>query len=122
MMTYLKCLAVWCGLLLSGCFSGRNGTVAPDDRKQIFRGYLVPHQADAPSNRIVKVGFLQSAQVFTLDMRLPAAKRYYQLLKAGIDACVPLKVSVFDSTTAIASIAPAPDEVIEAYRKALKKP
>lgn len=86
---------------------------------KITLGEYAPHMVDGPKNNIVNIGFMQSARVFTLDMRLPNSSEFLKILKVAVKEEIPVKVEVFEGTTEIAGISAASVEGTNQYKKAI---
>lgn len=95
--------------------------VAPHEENtsaKVVLGEYAPHMIDGPKDNIVKIGFMQSARLFTLDMRLKSSNAYLKALKVALEDEVPVTVIIYEGSTEIAEISTASKVGIEQYKKA----
>ncbi|ASZ12630.1 hypothetical protein KTO58_11340 [Chitinophaga pendula] len=94
----------------------------PADNDIVLLGNYIPFSYNVNGKEDATVGFLQSAQPFSVDPSKAANGAYVDLLKAGIDKSTPVEVYVYRNTRTIAKVKPASDEAMARYRQALVAP
>ncbi|RQO75011.1 hypothetical protein DBR43_06450 [Pedobacter sp. KBW06] len=122
MRTFSKIVLGLIGLITLLSFSCKETRSIPDanqGKKIIFLGYYSPQKVDDPKAGVVMVGFLQSARPFTLNLKIPKAHKYIDLLKLALKDNLPLKVYVFENSTEIAELQKAPAEIVKAFKKSI---
>jgi hypothetical protein len=92
-----------------------------NDKTPVLLGQYAPHQIEGPENGIVKVGFMQSARVFTLDARATGASEYLKALKAALKNEVPVKVEIYEGTNEIARVSDASADGVRLYKASLSQ-
>lgn len=110
------------GIFTLSAFAIRAAVNSPFNKqgKQIvFLGYFSPHKVDSLKNGIISIGFLQSAQLFTLSMKLSKAVEYKDLLELAAKNDLLLKVYVSENSTEIARVQRAPDKLTKEYKKSI---
>lgn len=99
----------------------KSKTTAPAEENtaaKVVLGEYAPQMVDGPKNDVVKVGFMQSARLFTLNMRLEKSAEYLKILKSALANEIPVKVQIYEGTTEIAEVSNANTLAVEQYKKA----
>lgn len=85
-----------------------------------FRGNLTPDIISESQGGIVRIGFMQSAMQFTLDVNTEEGKQSLKAIEHAKKSMEPVAVYVFPKTAEIAGIKPASSEAVKSFRKSLQ--
>jgi hypothetical protein len=123
-ISYLLVLLIGTGCAFVACNKENKNnspveTIVRTDSAKLF-GSLTPTTVNVKNNR-ADVFFVQTAMVFTLDLREQNSREYLDLINTAIKNEVPVAVSVYkngilDSKVEIAAVKEASREAIEKYK------
>lgn len=94
----------------------------PSDNDVVLAGNFIPFSYNVNGKDDATVGFLQSAQPFSVDPSKSEMDASLNLLKEGIDKSTPVEVYVYKNTRTIAKVKVASSEAMAKYREALVAP
>jgi len=106
--------------LFFACNKGNHPDPSKENQQtKVALGEFAPQMVEAPKDGIVKVGFMQSARVFTLDMNSKNSTEYLKSLQSALENEVPVLIHVYEGTTEIAEVAAASKTGTEQYKKSI---
>lgn len=92
-----------------------------ETRQPILLGEYTPYLV-TKNGDIVTAGFVQSARLYKLDLRMANARQYLRQLSLALKKDMPVKVMVYKDSDDIASVTAASEAAQQRYIDAKKKP
>lgn len=105
--------------LLFACNKGNTPDPEEQPKTSITLGEWAPHMISPVRDNIVKIGFMQSARSFSLDMKQPGSAEHLKTLQSALENEVPVAIQVFEGTNKISDIKAASKAATEQYKKSL---
>lgn len=104
-------------IVVISCNKDKTSKTVKTDRglkKELLGNYL-PDAFDVQQKNIAFVRLLPSAARYTLDLTLPDAKKYEEIIKEGMRDGIPVEVYLYEKTYEIAEVRRAKEQTVTSF-------